>query len=211
MSTTTSPLSLSQFFLRALRSPHLGSRPFSNTAMLTNSERVPDGAEAAVRGIAIRIEGVEQDFGAFPALRDVSLDIKPGELVALLGPSGSGKTTLLRVIAGLNAPDRGRILFDGEDATRLRVQDRRAGFVFQNYALFKHMTVANNIAYGLRIRPWAQRPTRNAIANRVRGIARLRTIGRIRETLSCTTVGRTKATRGACARTRDRTSGAASR
>jgi sulfate transport system ATP-binding protein len=135
--------------------------------MLTNSERASDGTEAPVRGVAIRIEGVEQDFGAFPALRDVSLDIKPGELVALLGPSGSGKTTLLRVIAGLNAPDRGRILFDGEDATRLRVQDRRAGFVFQNYALFKHMTVANNIAYGLKIRPRAQRPTRDAIASRV--------------------------------------------
>ncbi|NDB69636.1 MAG: sulfate ABC transporter ATP-binding protein, partial [Methylocystaceae bacterium] len=118
-------------------------------------------------GFSIKIEGVEQDFGAFAALRDVSLDIKPGELVALLGPSGSGKTTLLRVIAGLNAPDRGRVLFDGEDATYLPVQDRKVGMVFQNYALFKHMTVADNIAYGLKVRPRRSRPTKADIAARV--------------------------------------------
>jgi sulfate/thiosulfate transport system ATP-binding protein len=123
--------------------------------------------EAGKHGFAIRVEQVEQDFGAFPALRDVSLDIRPGELVALLGPSGSGKTTLLRVIAGLNAPSRGRVLFDGEDATNLRVQDRRVGFVFQNYALFKHMTVADNISYGLRVRPRRERPSRTDIAARV--------------------------------------------
>jgi sulfate/thiosulfate transport system ATP-binding protein len=126
------------------------------------------GAIEGAQGSAIRIEGVEQDFGAFPALRNVTLDIKPGELVALLGPSGSGKTTLLRVIAGLNTPDRGRVLFNGEDATNLRVQDRRVGFVFQNYALFKHMKVADNIAYGLRARPRRERPSRAAIADRVR-------------------------------------------
>jgi sulfate/thiosulfate transport system ATP-binding protein len=118
-------------------------------------------------GFAIRIEGVEQDFGAFPALRNVSLDIQPGELVALLGPSGSGKTTLLRAIAGLNTPDRGHIYFDGTDATNLPVQDRRVGFVFQNYALFKHMTVADNIAYGLKVRPRRERPSRGEIAARV--------------------------------------------
>jgi len=119
------------------------------------------------RGFAIRVEDVEQDFGAFPALRNLSLDVAPGELVALLGPSGSGKTTLLRVIAGLNAPDRGRVYFDGEDATDLSIQERRIGFVFQNYALFKHMAVADNIAYGLRARPRSQRPSRAAIAARV--------------------------------------------
>lgn len=118
-------------------------------------------------GFSIRIESVEQDFGDFPALRDVSLEIAPGELVALLGPSGSGKTTLLRVIAGLNAPDRGRVLFDGEDATNLSVQERRVGFVFQNYALFKHLTVADNIAYGLNVRPRRLRPSRAEIAARV--------------------------------------------
>jgi sulfate transport system ATP-binding protein len=125
------------------------------------------GIETLKRGFAIRVEGVAQDFGAFAALRDVSLDIKPGELVALLGPSGSGKTTLLRVIAGLNAPDRGAVYFDGEDATTLPVQDRRVGFVFQNYALFKHMTVADNIAYGLKVRPWSLRPSAKDIRNRV--------------------------------------------
>lgn len=123
-------------------------------------------------GFAIRIEGVEQDFGAFPALRDVSLDIQPGELVALLGPSGSGKTTLLRVIAGLNSPDRGHVYFDGRDATNLPVQDRRVGFVFQNYALFKHMTVADNIAYGLRVRPRRQRPSRGEIEARAHELLR---------------------------------------
>jgi len=122
-----------------------------------------DGAQ----GFAIGVEGVQQDFGAFPALQNVTLDIAPGELVALLGPSGSGKTTLLRVIAGLNTPNRGRVLFNGEDATNLRVQDRRVGFVFQNYALFKHMTVSDNIAYGLRVRPWRERPSRADIKARV--------------------------------------------
>jgi sulfate transport system ATP-binding protein len=100
-------------------------------------------------------------------LRDVSLDIAAGELVALLGPSGSGKTTLLRVIAGLNAPHRGAVYFDALNATSLSVQDRRVGFVFQNYALFKHMTVADNVAYGLRARPRASRPSKVQIAARV--------------------------------------------
>ncbi len=125
------------------------------------------GATARQSGFGIRVEGVEQDFGAFPALRDVSLDIRPGELVAFLGPSGSGKTTLLRVIAGLNTPDRGKVYFDGEDATGLPVQARRVGFVFQNYALFKHMTVADNIAYGLAVRPRRERPTRARRAAKV--------------------------------------------
>lgn len=110
---------------------------------------------------------MSQDFGDFPALRDVSLDIRPGELVALLGPSGSGKTTLLRVIAGLNAPDSGRVLFNGVDATRLAVQQRRVGFVFQNYALFKHMNVVENIAFGLKARPRRERPSRDEIYLRV--------------------------------------------
>ncbi|MFA6207394.1 MAG: sulfate/molybdate ABC transporter ATP-binding protein [Methylocystis sp.] len=134
---------------------------------MTRSLDALAATEGSKRGTSIRIEGVEQDFGAFPALRDVSLDIQPGELVALLGPSGSGKTTLLRVIAGLNSPDRGRILFDGENATNLPVQDRHVGMVFQNYALFKHMTVADNIGYGLRVRPRRTRPSRAAIAARV--------------------------------------------
>lgn len=117
-------------------------------------------------GVEIRIERVEKDFGDYPALRDVNLTVARGELVALLGPSGSGKTTLLRAIAGLSSPERGRILFDGEDATTLSVQERRVGFVFQNYALFKHLTVADNIAYGLKVRPRRTRPSRAEIAAR---------------------------------------------
>ena len=131
---------------------------FSPTAAATDVPR---------RGTHIRIEGVEQDFGSYPALRNVDLDIVPGELIALLGPSGSGKTTLLRVIAGLNTPDRGAVFFDGENATGLSVQERRAGFVFQNYALFKHLTVAENIAFGLKVRPRHLRPSRVEIAERV--------------------------------------------
>ena len=118
-------------------------------------------------GVGVSIEGVSQDFGDYPALRDVHLDIQPGELVALLGPSGSGKTTLLRVIAGLNSPDRGQVYFGGVNATQLSVQERRVGFVFQNYALFKHLTVGDNIAFGLKARPRRLRPSREAIYERV--------------------------------------------
>jgi len=136
--------------------------------MPTNLEAAtPAVTDGDRHGVGIRIEGVEQDFGAYPALREVSLDIRAGELVALLGPSGSGKTTLLRVIAGLNTPDRGAVFFDSVNATALSVQERRVGFVFQNYALFKHLTVAGNIAFGLDVRPRATRPSRPEIARRV--------------------------------------------
>ncbi len=97
----------------------------------------------------------------------IALAIEPGELLALLGPSGSGKTTLLRLLAGLETPDAGRVLFDGEDAARYTVQQRRVGFVFQSYALFRHMSVFDNIAYGLTVRARAERPSRAAIAARV--------------------------------------------
>ncbi|HEX9054496.1 MAG TPA: sulfate ABC transporter ATP-binding protein [Gemmatimonadales bacterium] len=116
---------------------------------------------------AIRIEAVTKRFGRFTALDDVTLDVPGGELVALLGPSGSGKTTLLRVIAGLEAPDGGRILFAGEDATPRHVRDRQVGFVFQHYALFRHMTVFENVAFGLRVRPRRLRPTGSEIRARV--------------------------------------------
>ncbi|HEX7989103.1 MAG TPA: sulfate/molybdate ABC transporter ATP-binding protein [Stenotrophomonas sp.] len=105
----------------------------------------------------IRIHNLGKQFGTFPALDGVSLDIRSGELLALLGPSGSGKTTLLRALAGLEHPERGEILFDGEDATGLSVQARRAGFVFQHYALFKHLDVRRNIAFGLEVRRGAER------------------------------------------------------
>ena len=97
----------------------------------------------------------------------MSLSIPGGALVALLGPSGSGKTTLLRILGGLEYPTSGRVLLDGHDATGMTVQERRAGFVFQSYALFRHMTVFDNIAYGLNARPRASRPSRAEIARRV--------------------------------------------
>jgi sulfate transport system ATP-binding protein len=100
----------------------------------------------------ISVQAVSKRFGDFQALGDVSLEVPEGSLTALLGPSGSGKSTLLRVIAGLEAPDSGRVVIDGEDATPLPAQRRGIGFVFQHYAAFKHMTVRENVAFGLRIR-----------------------------------------------------------
>ena len=115
----------------------------------------------------IEIDEIAKEFGSTAALHPVSLSIPAGALVALLGPSGSGKTTLLRILAGLELPTAGRVLFGGQDATGMSVQDRRAGFVFQSYALFRHMTVFDNIAYGLRARPRATRPPRAEIERRV--------------------------------------------
>lgn len=117
--------------------------------------------------VAITVAGLSHTFGNFAALDNVSLDVRPGELLALLGPSGSGKTTLLRAIAGLAQPDSGVISFQGDNAQGLSLRDRRVGFVFQQYALFRHMTVADNIGFGLRVRPRATRPSRATIAARV--------------------------------------------
>src|SRR3954464_12919188 len=102
---------------------------------------------------------LRKTFGAFVALDNVSLDVPGGELVALLGPSGSGKTTLLRIIAGLEPADEGTILFHGEDPTTQPVRERQVGFVFQHYALFRHMSVFENVAFGLRVRPRGVRPS----------------------------------------------------
>ena len=123
--------------------------------------------------MSIRVENVSKRFGTFEALHGVSLDIAAGELVALLGPSGSGKTTLLRVIAGLEAADSGRILVEGEDATRASARERNVGFVFQHYALFRHMTIFENVAFGLRVKRRRERPTGAEIAGRVRDLLRL--------------------------------------
>lgn len=115
----------------------------------------------------IEIEELAKEFGTTRALHPVLLSIPSGALVALLGPSGSGKTTLLRILGGLEFPTSGRVLFGGQDATGLSVQERRAGFVFQSYALFKHMTVFENIAYGLRARKRHERPAEAEIGRRV--------------------------------------------
>jgi sulfate/thiosulfate transport system ATP-binding protein len=120
-----------------------------------------------IPSVSVTVDNLEKQFGLFAALRGVSLAIQPGELVALLGPSGSGKTTLLRIIAGLELADQGRVHFGDIDATQLSLRDRRIGFVFQHYALFKHMSVADNIAFGLKARPWADRPSRKEIRKRV--------------------------------------------
>ena len=117
--------------------------------------------------MTISTDDIVKTFGTSSALNGVTLTIDDGAFVALLGPSGSGKTTLLRIIAGLEIADSGRILFGGEDVTRAAVQDRGIGFVFQQYALFRHMTVAQNIAFGLTVLPRRERPSRTAIAERV--------------------------------------------
>lgn len=117
--------------------------------------------------MSIEVHNICKRFGAFVALDDVSLRFQTGELTAILGPSGSGKTSLLRVIAGLEAPDSGRVDFFGEDATARHVRDRGVGFVFQHYALFKHMTVFQNVSFGLSIRPRHIRPTKQDIKRRV--------------------------------------------
>jgi sulfate transport system ATP-binding protein len=114
----------------------------------------------------VSIRHVRKEFDRFPALDDVSLDIRSGELIALLGPSGSGKTTLLRLIAGLDFPSEGAIFFGDEDASRKTVQERNVGFVFQHYALFRHMTVADNIGFGLKVRPSVTRPGKEEIRRR---------------------------------------------
>ncbi len=110
--------------------------------------------------LQISTRGIKKRYGRYPALIGIDLDIQPGELLALLGPSGSGKTTLLRVIAGLEFPEEGQVLFDGQDVTYAGAADRGVGFVFQQYALFRHMTIARNIAFGLDVRKSDRRPSK---------------------------------------------------
>jgi sulfate transport system ATP-binding protein len=119
--------------------------------------------------MSISVKGVNKRFGTFVALDDVSLEVPDGELLALLGPSGSGKTTLLRIIAGLETADSGTVEYSGQDVTDAEVRERNVGFVFQHYALFRHMTVFENVAFGLRVR----KATKVEIASRVRALLRM--------------------------------------
>ncbi len=123
--------------------------------------------------MSIEVRNLRKTFGNFVALDNVSLDVPGGELVALLGPSGSGKTTLLRIIAGLEPADQGSILFHGENATDRPVRERQVGFVFQHYALFRHMSVFENVAFGLRVRPRKVRPAETEIRETVMGLLSL--------------------------------------
>lgn len=123
--------------------------------------------------MSIQVRNIHKSFGAFTALGDVTLDFPTGELVALLGPSGCGKTTLLRIIAGLETADRGQVLLDGEDASDTHVRERQVGFVFQHYALFRHMTVFDNVAFGLRVKPRKERPSESEIKRKVHELLNL--------------------------------------
>jgi len=123
--------------------------------------------------MSIEIRNINKHFGTFQALNNVNLDIHSGELLALLGPSGCGKTTLLRIIAGLETADAGSILFSGEDTTDVHVRERQVGFVFQHYALFRHMTVFENVAFGLRVKPRKERPSEAQIKSKVTELLKL--------------------------------------
>ncbi len=123
--------------------------------------------------MSIRLKGIRKNFGDFVALGGVDLEIAEGELIALLGPSGSGKTTLLRVIAGLEKPDSGSVIVNGADNSTRSFRDREVGFVFQHYALFRHMTVFENVAFGMRVRPRRLRPTEAEIGARVHELLKL--------------------------------------
>ena len=123
--------------------------------------------------MSIEVKNIHKEFGEFKALDNVSLTFPSGELVALLGPSGCGKTTLLRIIAGLETADKGTVILDGEDASCTHVRERQVGFVFQHYALFKHMTVFDNVAFGLRVKPKNERLSEEEIGKKVHELLNL--------------------------------------
>ena len=168
MSTTSSAPLPSPPFLLASPLSLSSSSPSWSGFTPTISQRA-GGTDPIVdpRLTPITVEGLEKSFKGTKVLHDISLEVQASELLALLGPSGCGKTTLLRIIAGLEMPDRGRIIFAGADTTRVPVQKREVGFVFQHYALFKHLTIADNIAYGLNARSRRDRPEKPAIKRRV--------------------------------------------
>jgi sulfate/thiosulfate transport system ATP-binding protein len=127
--------------------------------------------------MSIELRGIAKQFGEFAAVEDIDLKVPTGVLIALLGPSGCGKTTLLRIIAGLETPDRGQVLFDGRDATSWPIRDRKVGFVFQHYALFRHMSVYENVAFGLKVKSRRERPAPQAIRTKVQSLLDLVQLG----------------------------------
>ena len=127
--------------------------------------------------MSIALRGIGKQFGEFAAVENIDLDVPTGALIALLGPSGCGKTTLLRIIAGLETPDEGHVLFDGRDATLWPIRDRKVGFVFQHYALFRHMSVFENVAFGLRVKPRRERPAPEDLRKKVNSLLELVQLG----------------------------------
>jgi sulfate/thiosulfate transport system ATP-binding protein len=127
--------------------------------------------------MSIALRGIAKQFGEFAAVNNIDLDVPTGALIALLGPSGCGKTTLLRIIAGLETPDEGQVFFDGRDATLWPIRDRKVGFVFQHYALFRHMSVFENVAFGLKVKARRERPSASEIRKKVLALLELVQLG----------------------------------
>ena len=159
--------------------------------------------------MSIALRGVTKQFGEFAAVENIDLDVPTGALMALLGPSGCGKTTLLRIIAGLETPDEGQVMFDGRDATLWPIRDRKVGFVFQHYALFRHMSVFENVAFGLKVKRRRERPAAADIRKKVQALLELVQLELGGRPISRAAVGRPEATRGAGARHGGRSQGAA--